>query len=59
MQDLHNCSLACKVLDAGIQRHLFRKMVFAGTRAVMEEVLLRFLSNKNQSRTRAMSSVCR
>ncbi|KAF5261072.1 hypothetical protein FOXYS1_8251 [Fusarium oxysporum] len=58
MQDLHNCSLACKVLDAGIQRHLFRKMVFAGTRAVMEEVLLRFLSNKNQSRTRAMSSVC-
>ncbi|KAI3585814.1 hypothetical protein IWW34DRAFT_781234 [Fusarium oxysporum f. sp. albedinis] len=58
MQDLHNCSLACKVLDAGIQRHLFRKMAFAGTRAVMAEVLLRFLSNKNQSRTRAMSSVC-
>ncbi|EMT64777.1 hypothetical protein FOC4_g10007461 [Fusarium odoratissimum] len=33
-------------------------MAFAGTRAVMAEVLLRFLSNKNQSRTRAMSSVC-
>ncbi|EXK46511.1 hypothetical protein FOMG_00223 [Fusarium oxysporum f. sp. melonis 26406] len=58
MQDLHNCSLACKVLDAGIQRHLFRKMAFAGTRAVIAEVLLRFLSSKNQSRTRAMSSVC-
>ncbi|KAI7761853.1 hypothetical protein LZL87_004160 [Fusarium oxysporum] len=59
VKDLRKCSLACKVLDGGMRTHLFRKMVFAGTRRTMAEVLLRFLSNKNQSRTQVMSRTCR
>ncbi|KAG5799464.1 hypothetical protein H9Q69_001492 [Fusarium xylarioides] len=42
-----------------MQSHLFRHMSFAGTRADITEILMRFLANVNQSRARGMSRACR
>ncbi|KAF4502738.1 hypothetical protein FAGAP_1041 [Fusarium agapanthi] len=59
VQDLKRCSLTCKVLEAEMRMHLFRKLAFVGTRSAMAEVLMRFLANVNQSRTQGMSRACR
>ncbi|KAF4958042.1 hypothetical protein FGADI_2672 [Fusarium gaditjirri] len=57
--DLKNCSLASKYLEYGTRTPLFRNMEFAGTRSVMADELLQFLSNKNQPRIRDMIRACR
>ncbi|KAF5661325.1 hypothetical protein FDENT_13550 [Fusarium denticulatum] len=59
IQELRQTSLSCKAIEAGIRTHLFRSMAFSGTRTEMSEVLMRFLTNVNQSRTRGMGRACR
>ncbi|KAF5725239.1 hypothetical protein FMUND_31 [Fusarium mundagurra] len=59
LQDLKCSSLTCRTVETGMQSHLFRNMAFVGTRTEMAEVLMRFLSNVNQSRARGMGRACR
>ncbi|PNP77711.1 hypothetical protein FNYG_08792 [Fusarium nygamai] len=59
VQDLRKTSLACKTIESGLRTHLFRNMTFAGTRTEIAEALMRFLKNRNQSRTQGMGRACR
>ncbi|KAF5596349.1 hypothetical protein FPCIR_4003 [Fusarium pseudocircinatum] len=59
VQELRHSSLSCKAIESGMRTHLFRYMAFSGTRTEMSEVLMRFLTNVNQSRTQGMGRACR